>query len=153
MFRQQKIISHTQVSQVRCQLWGQRLCFTDVCFNVLPIFWFMISFFKVNISTLLARVLVLLLIMCWVLNIIAHHLRNEPCHAFAWYHEMKTQRVTWSETIHYLKFFFKKGEKLLSRKTDFSECLFSGGISADHAAQLCTSQQAWLYFLPCTIPG
>lgn len=58
-FGQQKIISHMQVLQGKCQLWGHRLCCIDVCFNVILILWFMISLFKVNVSTLLARAPVL----------------------------------------------------------------------------------------------
>lgn len=69
-----------QVLQVKCQCWEHRLCYIDVCFNVILILLFMIFLFKVNISTLLARVQVLLLIMCRVLNIIPHSLKNEPHH-------------------------------------------------------------------------
>lgn len=58
-FGQQKIIFHMHILEVKCQLRGHRLCFIDTGFNGILILWFMISFFKVNISTLLARAPVL----------------------------------------------------------------------------------------------
>ena len=74
-----------------------------------------------------------------------------PCFCMTPWDENTKSNLVWDHPL--LKKKKKRGEKLLSRKTDFSECLFSGGISADRAAQLCTSQHAWLHFLPCTIPG